>query len=123
MSESLYERMDALHREIGTLVEDMGATIYNAIENDTLKRVAIDADVDWTREGTKVIEDIGAALQRERDVNRELRRHRDALLNDGDRARGMAVLYKSALHWVVRDDEELGAAVDAWFAAVREMGA
>lgn len=102
MSESLYERMDALHSEIGTLVEDMGATIYNAIENDTLKRVAIAADVDWTREGTKVIEDIGQALQRERD---------------------MAALYREALHWTIGDDEELGAAVDAWFAAVREMGA
>lgn len=32
-------------------------------------------------------------------------------------------LYKEALHWVVADDEELGAAVDAWFAAVRELGA
>lgn len=36
---------------------------------------------------------------------------------------GMADLYKAALIWTVRDDEELGAAVDAWFAAVREMGA
>ena len=70
-----------------------------------------------------MLEDIGAVLQRERDVNRELRRHRDALLRHADRDRDMAALHKEALHWTIRHDEELGAAVDAWFAAVREMGA
>lgn len=74
MSESIYERMEKMHGEIAQLVEDMGETVFYAIESETLKRVAINADVDWTREGTKVIEDIGAALEHERDVNRELRR-------------------------------------------------
>ncbi len=32
-------------------------------------------------------------------------------------------IYREALHWTIGDDEELGAAVDVWFAAVREMGA
>ena len=39
MSESLYERMEALHSEIATLVEDMGARVYQSIESETLKRV------------------------------------------------------------------------------------
>ncbi len=71
---SLFERMEALHAEIAGLVEDMGATVYSAIEAETLKRVAIAAGVDHTREGTVVIESIGAELQRQRDVVRELRR-------------------------------------------------
>lgn len=74
MTESLYERMDKLHGEIAQLVEDMGETVYSAIENETLKDVAKAANVDWTQEGTKMLEEIGWALQRERDVNRELRR-------------------------------------------------
>ncbi len=76
---SLFERMEALHAEMAGLVEDMGWTIYTAIEAETLKRVAIAAEVDHTREGTVVIESIGAELQRQRDVVRELRRRIAAL--------------------------------------------
>jgi len=35
----------------------------------------------------------------------------------------MEEIYKAALHWTIGDDEDLGAAVDAWFAQVRELGA
>ena len=78
MTESLYERLDALHGSLAELIEEMGATIYHAIESDTLKAVAIAAGVDHTREGTVVIEALGLAIQRERDIMRELRRQHDA---------------------------------------------
>jgi len=78
--QSIYERMNDLHGEMAQLIEDMGETIYSAIESDALKRLAIDAGVDHTIEPTKIIENLGHVLQRERDLNRELRRQLTAVV-------------------------------------------
>lgn len=77
---TIVERIEAVAREIAALSEEVMDEAYAAVENETLKRVAIAAGVDHTMESTLVLEAIGAALQRERDVCREVRRHRDALV-------------------------------------------
>lgn len=76
---STFQRLEAMTSDLAALVEEFGAVVYQGIEGEVLKEVAIAAGVDWTVDPTEVITRIGAALQRERDVNRELRRHIDAL--------------------------------------------
>lgn len=76
---SLFERIDATVSDLGALVEEMAGKVYTAIEGEELKRLAIEAGVDHTSEGTVVLREIGARLQHERDVNRELRRRIAAL--------------------------------------------
>lgn len=78
-AESMFERFDAIHRDLAALVEEFGESVFYAIESDTLKRVAIAAGVDHTREGTWVIEQLGVGIQRRDDLIRELRRHVAAL--------------------------------------------
>ena len=74
MSESLYERLKRVTDELGEVSEAFAEAVYCAVENEALKQLAIDAGVDHTQEGTLVLADVGAVLQHERDVNRELRR-------------------------------------------------
>lgn len=76
---SLYERIDSAVSDLGALVEELGGEVYKAVESDELKRLAIDAGVDHTREPTFILREIGGRLQHERDVNRELRRRIAAL--------------------------------------------
>lgn len=78
--QTIVERLASLTDQLGGVVEELSETTYSAIERETLRRVAIAAGIDHTTESTRIIERLGEALQRERDVNRELRRHRDALL-------------------------------------------
>lgn len=71
---STYERLERMTHDLGALVEELGSVVYRSIEAEVLKEVAIEVGVDWTTEPTTVLRDIAAVVQRERDVNRELRR-------------------------------------------------
>ena len=77
---SLYERLAAVTVDLGEITEDLSEATYEAIESETLKRVAIAAGIDHTIESARIIEALGVALQHERDVNRELRRHNAGLI-------------------------------------------
>lgn len=90
--QSIYERLDATQRELASIVEELGSAIYEAIERETLNRVAIAAGLDHTVESTKVIEGLGEALRHERDVNRELRRQVAGLTAALDRRDASPVL-------------------------------
>lgn len=68
---SLLERLEAVTADLAEISEGLAAATYEAIEAETLKRVAIAAGVDHTMESTRVIEALGHALQHGRDVNRE----------------------------------------------------
>lgn len=76
---SIVEKLSALTDQLYEVVEELGEATYSSIEHETLKRVAIAADIDHCIESTRIIERLGDALQHERDVNRELRRHVAAL--------------------------------------------
>ena len=82
--QSIYERLADLEAKLAATVEELGSAVYEAIEQETLKRVAREAGIDFTVPATEVIEQLGAALQRERDVNRELRRFQKAALSRAD---------------------------------------
>jgi hypothetical protein len=77
--QSIYERLEAATSVLGEIVNELAEATYEAIESETLKRVAIAAGVDHTTESSRIIERIGDALQHERDVNREMRRRIAAL--------------------------------------------
>ncbi len=72
---SLFERLEAATAELAEITEEIAEATYAAIESETLKRVAIAAGVDHTMESTRVIEELGHAIQHQRDVNRECRRY------------------------------------------------
>ena len=74
MTPSTYERLERMTHDLGALVEELGSVVYRSIEAEVLKEVAIEVGVDWTTDPTTVLRDIAAVVQRERDVNRELRR-------------------------------------------------
>lgn len=72
--DTTYERLERMTHDLGALVEELGSVVYRSIEAEVLKEVAIEVGVDWTTEPTTVLRDIAAVVQRERDINRELRR-------------------------------------------------
>ncbi len=76
---SIYERLEQATAALAEIVEDLGEMTYEAIESETLKRVAIAAGIDHTIESTEIIRQLSSALQRERDLNREFRRQVAAL--------------------------------------------
>lgn len=59
---------------LAELTEELAEAAYEAIESETLKQVAIGVGIDHTIEPTLIIEALGREVQRERDINRELRR-------------------------------------------------
>lgn len=71
---SLYERLADVTAALGEITDELSTATYEAIESETLRRVAIAAGVDHTVESARVIVALGEVLQRERDVSRELRR-------------------------------------------------
>lgn len=79
MSETAMERVARTYQDFAVAVEEMGGTVYEGIESEVLKRVAIGAGIDHTIEPTRIIQELGRALQRERDLVRELRRQVKAL--------------------------------------------
>ncbi len=86
---SLYERLADVTADLGEITDELSTATYEAIESETLRRVAITAGIDHTVESSRVIEALSEALQRERDVNRELRRQiaaQDRALHRGDQA-------------------------------------
>ncbi len=85
MADSIYERLARVTAELGEITEALSTEVYFAIERETLKQVAIAAGVDHTTESTRVIEALGARLQREQDVNRELRRRIAAMERQRER--------------------------------------
>lgn len=82
MTPSTYERLERMTHDLGALVEELGSVVYRSIEAEVLKEVAIEVGVDWTTDPTTVLRDIAAVVQRERDINRELRRQVRAFKKD-----------------------------------------
>ena len=82
MTPSTYERLERMTHDLGALVKELGSVVYRSIEAEVLKEVAIEVGVDWTTDPTTVLRDIAAVVQRERDINRELRRQVRAFKKD-----------------------------------------
>lgn len=55
-------RMTEAARELGSVAEDLGGVVYQAVCTDTLKSVAIAAGLDWTVESTRILEGLGALV-------------------------------------------------------------
>ena len=72
---STFERLERMTNDLGALVEELGIVVAGGVEAEVLREVAIEVGVDWTTDPTTVLRDIAAVVQRERDINRELRRH------------------------------------------------
>lgn len=74
MNESLYERLDRCSRDLTGIKERMFGEVYRSIEADRLAEIAAAAGIDPDQPATRIVEELGCLLQRERDLTRELRR-------------------------------------------------
>lgn len=87
---SAYQRVADATKELAIAVEELGEVVYLDVESETLKRVAIEAGIDFTIDPVSILQQLGETIQRERDVNRELRRQVAALTQEVERARSLS---------------------------------